>query len=50
MTPAETWLDRLSALVARYPGCGDADLASMSLAELWGLYRFLLGVADGGGA
>jgi len=46
MTYVETWLDRLYALVARYPGYGGADLALMSMAELWGLYRFLGGVAD----
>lgn len=36
------WLVRLYGLIYRFDGCGvTADLASLSLVELWGLYRYL---------
>ncbi len=42
MTYAETWLDRLSTLIARFPEYGaGADLTSLSKDDCWGLYRFL---------
>lgn len=35
----QTWLDRLRWLTIRLPGHGiGPDLASMSMAELWGVY------------
>ena len=43
------WQYRLHDLLARFPAHGmSADLASMSLADLWGLYLFLSGIADRG--
>ena len=44
----EQWLAHLQTLVARfsYPGLG-IDLATMSLIEQRGVYRFLLRLADG---
>jgi hypothetical protein len=36
------WLYQLQALSARFADLGiTADLASMSLIELWGVYRYL---------
>lgn len=47
MSPA-AWLDRLQCLAARFPEHGiGADLAALSTADLWGLYRFLSRIADG---
>ena len=49
MSGIETWLKHLHALVARFPEYGaSADLDGMSTTELWGLYRFLVRVSDGG--
>ena len=46
MRPA--WLDRLECLAARFPElCLGTDLAALSVAELWGLYRFLSRIANG---
>lgn len=43
-----TWLERLHYLAGRFPELGiGADLAAMSAAELWGVYRFLSRIADG---
>jgi hypothetical protein len=43
----EAWLQRLYSLAARLAGCGTcADLACMSLADLWGMYRFLSRIAN----
>ena len=47
MRPA-AWLDRLQCLATRFPEFGvGADLAALSAADLWGLYRFLSRIADG---
>ncbi len=47
MRPAG-WLERLECLVAHFPElCLGTDLAAFSVAELWGLYRFLSRIADG---
>ena len=47
MRPA-AWLERLQCLAARFPELGmGADLAALTAADLWGLYRFLSRVADG---
>ena len=44
----ETWLERLQMLCERFSHLGiGADLASLSLIELWGLYRYLSRLADG---
>jgi hypothetical protein len=44
LSPA--WLTDLQALAARFSGLGiGPDLAALTLAEVWGLYRFLTGVA-----
>ncbi len=41
-------LERLQCLAARFPQLGiGADLAALSAADLWGLYRFLMRIADG---
>lgn len=46
MRPA-AWLERLQCLAARLPELGiGADLAALSAADLWGLYRFLSRIAD----
>lgn len=43
----ETLLERTQALAARLPWLGlGPDLGAMPLADLWGLYRFLLRVAN----
>lgn len=42
------WLERLGMLLARFSNLGiGADIASLSLIEAWGLYRFLMRLADG---
>jgi len=47
MRPAG-WLERLYSLLVRFPQHGvSADIAALSAAELWGLYRFLSRVSDG---
>jgi len=44
----EVWLDELQTLCERFSHLGiGADLASMSLVELWGLYCYLTRLADG---
>lgn len=43
----QLWLVQLQALSARFSDLGiTADLASMSLIELWGVYRYLLRLAE----
>jgi hypothetical protein len=43
----ETWLERLQTLCARFSHLGvGADMAAMSLVELWGLYCYLSRLAD----
>ena len=42
------WMERLQTLSVRFSHLGiGADMASLSLIELWGLYLFLLRLADG---
>ena len=42
------WLERLKALCERFSYLGiDADLAALSLIELWGLYCYLSRLVDG---
>ncbi|WP_292931770.1 hypothetical protein [Noviherbaspirillum sp.] len=42
-----TWLDELNGLVARFSGMGiGADIAALSLCELWGIYCFLRRLAE----
>jgi hypothetical protein len=44
----ETWLDRLQILSARFSYLGiGADIATLSIIEPWGVYRFLSRLADG---
>lgn len=41
------WLERLQTLVARFSYMGlDADIAALSLIELWGLYCYLNRLAE----
>ncbi len=41
---AADWLKELQTLIWRHPEQGiGADLASLTIAELWGIYRFLKG-------
>ncbi|HRD95853.1 MAG TPA: hypothetical protein PLA97_05560 [Rubrivivax sp.] len=43
----EALLQRAQALAARLPGLGiGPDLAALPLADLWGVYRFLLRLAQ----
>jgi hypothetical protein len=43
---APTWLEKLEWLVVRFSHLGvTADMASMTMIELWALYRFLSGLA-----
>jgi hypothetical protein len=45
---SETWLERLQTLSVRFSHLGiGADLATLSLIELRGLYLFLSRLADG---
>ena len=38
----EAWLERLQTLLGRFSHLGvGADIASLSIIELWGLYLFL---------
>jgi hypothetical protein len=42
------WLEKLQMLSLRFPRLGvGADLAALSLIELWGLYCYLSRLADG---
>lgn len=43
-----TWLDDLEALAARFGCCIGADMAAMSLTQLWALYGFLRAGAEVG--
>jgi hypothetical protein len=43
------WLTELEALAARFVGPVGPDLAGLALADLWGVYRFLKGLAERGG-
>jgi hypothetical protein len=41
------WPERLQALIARFSYMGiDADIASLSLVEAWGLYCYLSRLAE----
>lgn len=41
------WIKRLQMLIARFSYMGlDADIASLSLVELWGLYCYLNRLAE----
>lgn len=45
---SETWIERLQTLCNRFSHLGvSADLAALSIIELWGLYLFLTRLADG---
>ena len=45
-----TWLERLQWLAARFPEYGiGADIFALSVADAWGLYRFLARIAVGAG-
>jgi hypothetical protein len=42
------WMERLQCLSVRFSHLGiGADLAALSIIELWGVYRFLSRLADG---
>jgi hypothetical protein len=44
----EAWLERLQMPCNRFSYLGiGADLAALSVAEAWGVYRFLSRMADG---
>lgn len=44
----EPWLERLQMLLEQFSHLGiDADIAALSLIELWGLYCYLSRLADG---
>lgn len=44
----ETWLERLQILLERFSNLGiDADIAALSLIELWGLYYYFSRLAEG---
>jgi len=44
---SDDWLDRLQMLLARYSNIAlDADMASLSLIELWGVYCYLSRLAE----
>jgi hypothetical protein len=41
------WVDELNGLLARFSGMGiTADIAALSLCELWGVYCFLRRLAE----
>ncbi len=45
----DTWLEHLEMLSIRFSHLGiGADIAAMSLVELWTVYRYLLRLAAGG--
>ena len=47
MKPLE-WRERLQHLIARFPELGlSGDVAALSTAEAWGLFRFLSRLAEG---
>ena len=42
------WLEHLQELIGRFSSIGiDADIASLSLIEAWGLYCYLMRLAEG---
>lgn len=43
------WFSELEALAARYGAGMGIDVASLALADLWGVYRFLQAVAERAG-
>jgi hypothetical protein len=44
----DDWTERLPMLCNRFARLGiGADMAALSIIELWGLYRFLSRLADG---
>lgn len=44
----EHWLERLQTLLARFSYLGiEADIAALSMIELWALYLHLSRLADG---
>lgn len=44
----DDWLKDLHCLAVRFEGLGIApEFAALSLVELWGMYRFLLRIAEG---
>ena len=43
------WMEELAFLAARYCSVVGADLAALTLAELWGVYLFLRTWAERGG-
>jgi hypothetical protein len=46
MTPQD-WLKRLQSLLDRFPQYGIGhDLAGLALSDLWGLYQFLVRLAQ----
>lgn len=43
----EPWLDELSMLLERFSGLAiSADIAALSLCELWGMYCYLRHLAE----
>lgn len=47
---SETWIERLQTLCNRFAHLGiGADIAALSIIELWGLYQFLSRLADSHG-
>ena len=49
MSHAAIWLSELESLVVRFGGYGlGPDLAGLTLADAWGLYRYLSRIAAGG--
>ena len=45
------WLYELNGLLVRFSGMGmNADLAALSLCELWGIYCYLRRLAESQGA
>ena len=45
---SETWMERLQCLTVRFSHLGiGADLAALSLIELWGVYCYLSRLVDG---
>lgn len=48
-TAPESFMHRLQELAARHSHLGlSADMAALSLIELWGVYCFLKGIEGGG--
>ena len=43
------WLEELEALTQRFGVGLGVDLAGLALTDLWGVYRFLCGIAEGAG-